>query len=121
MSVIHRFTGTESDYLWENVEIKNYGRMLEGVTKQVPIGPDEDSNNFIIRYFRLEPGKKSNKESHNHEHGVIIMHGHAIVQIKQEFFELHPKDAVFISSNDLHQFTALGEEPLGFLCVVVPH
>jgi len=49
------------------------------------------------------------------------MHGHAKVQVNQDFFELHPKDAVFISSNDLHQFTALGEEPLGFLCIVVPH
>ena len=121
MSVIHRFTGSKSDYLWENVDIQNYEGMQKGVTKQVPIGPDDDSNNFIIRYFRLEPGKKSNKESHDHEHGVIIMHGHARVQVKQDYFELHPKDTVFISSNDLHQFTALGEEPLGFLCVVVPH
>ena len=121
MSVVHRFTGTESNFLWENVKIQNYESGLDGVTKQVPIGPNEDSNNFYIRSFRLEPGKKSNKESHSHEHGVIIMHGHARVQVNQDYFELHPMDAVFVSSNDLHQFSALGEEPLGFLCVVVPH
>ena len=121
MSVIHRFTGTESNFLWEYVEIKNYERSQAGVTKQVPIGQNENSNNFHIRYFRLEPGGKSNKESHSHEHGVIIMHGHARVQINQTFYELHPKDAIFVSSNDLHQFTTLGEEPLGFLCIVVPH
>jgi quercetin dioxygenase-like cupin family protein len=121
MSVIHHFTGTENNFRWENVNVMTYADSYEGVTKQVPIGPDENSNNFHIRYFRLSPGKRSNKESHVHEHGVIIMHGHARVQINEHFYELNPKDSVFISSNDLHQFTALGEEPLGFLCVVVPH
>jgi len=24
MSVVHRFTGTESNFLWENVKIQNY-------------------------------------------------------------------------------------------------
>lgn len=121
MSIVHRFTGTDNDYQWEGVEVKKYVGNFDGVTKLVPIGPDEESNNFYIRYFRLEPGKQSNKESHTHEHGVIVMHGHAKVQINQDFHELVPKDSVFISSNDLHQFTALGEEPLGFLCVVIPH
>jgi quercetin dioxygenase-like cupin family protein len=51
----------------------------------------------------------------------MIMHGRARVQINQDFYELNARDAVFISSNDLHQFTTLGEEPMGFLCVVVPH
>jgi quercetin dioxygenase-like cupin family protein len=121
MTVIHHFTGTNSDFRWENVNVMTYADSYEGVTKQVPIGPDENSNNFHIRYFRLSPGKRSNKESHAHEHGVIIMHGQARLQINEIFYTLNPNDAVFISSNDLHQFTALGEEPLGFLCVVVPH
>lgn len=121
MSIVHRFTGSDNSYQWEDVKIRAYEGDFEGVTKQVPIGPDENSNNFHIRYFRLEPGKKSNKESHPHEHGVIVMHGKAKVQINQDFFELNPKDTVFISSNDLHQFTALGNEPLGFICVVVSH
>ena len=121
MSVIHRFTGTENDFQWEDVKTRAYEGAFEGVTKQVPIGPEENSNNFHIRYFRLEPGKSSNQESHPHEHGVLIMHGRARVQINQDFYELNPRDAVFISSNAVHQFTALGDEPMGFLCVVVPH
>ena len=121
MSVIHRFSGTETNYTWEDVDIHAYFGGFEGITRQIPIGPAEHSNNFHIRYFRLEPGKQSNKEFHPHEHGVIIMHGQARVQINDDFFILNSKDAVFISSNDLHQFTALGDEPLGFLCVVAPH
>jgi len=121
MSVIHRFTGTETSYAWEDVEVRAYHGAFDGVTRQVPIGPAENSNNFHMRYFRLEPGKRSNKESHSHDHGVIILHGQAGLQINQDFHTLHPKDAVFIASNDLHQFTALGDEPLGFLCVVIAH
>lgn len=119
MSAIHRFTGSDSHFRWEDVDQRAYEGSFEGVFRQVPIGPKEGSENFHIRYFRLEPGKKSNKEAHQHEHGVMIVHGHARVQLNQEFFEVHPNDVVFISSNDLHQFTTLGEEPLGFICVVV--
>jgi len=68
--------------------------------------------------FRLEPGKHSNLERHSHEHGVVIMHGRARLQINEEFFELNPMDVAYISGNDLHQFMVLGSEPLGFLCVI---
>lgn len=121
MSVIHRFTGSDSDFKWEDVATRVYEGQFEGVTKQVPVGPEEESNNFHIRYFRVEPGKQTNLEAHPHEHGVIIVHGRARLQINKSFHELKPKDAIFISSNDLHQFTALGDEPLGFFCVVVSH
>jgi quercetin dioxygenase-like cupin family protein len=118
MSVIHRFKGKKNNYLWEDVPVREYEKEFEGVTRQVVIGPDDDSNNFHLRYFRLEPGKHSNLERHPHEHGVIILHGKARVQLNDDFSEIGPNDAVFISGNDLHQFTAIGDEPLGFLCVI---
>jgi quercetin dioxygenase-like cupin family protein len=119
MSVIHRFNGNSADFKWENVQIREYGEEFAGVTRQVFIGPDENSNNFHMRYFRLEPGKHSNLERHPHEHGVLILHGHAKVQLNEEFFEVNPNDAIFISGNDLHQFVVTGDQPLGFLCVII--
>jgi len=118
MSVIHKFKGTKNDYKWEDVSIRAYGDEFEGVTRQVFVGPSEDSNNFHLRYFRLEPGTHSNLERHPHEHGVLIVHGHAVVQLNDTFTEVGPQDAIFISGNDLHQFVVKGEEPLGFLCVI---
>ena len=118
MSIIHRFSGNESDLRWDDVQIREYGDEFEGVTRQVFIGPDEDSNNFNMRYFRLEPGTHSNLERHEHEHGVLILHGHAKVQLNDEFFDVNPNDAIFISRNDLHQFVVTGDQPLGFLCVI---
>jgi len=118
MSVIHKFIGSPNDFQWEDVEVRKYSGEFEGVTRQVFIGSEEDSNNFNMRYFRLEPGTKSNLEEHSHEHGVIILHGRARAQINDEYFELEPNDAIFISGNDLHQFVSVGEDPLGFLCVI---
>ncbi len=118
MSVIHKFSGKKDDYKWEGVNVRKYGDEFEGVTRQVFIGPEEGSNNFHLRYFRLEPGTHSNLERHPHEHGVLILHGRAIVQLEKTFTEIGPQDAVFISGNDLHQFVVKGEEPLGFLCVI---
>lgn len=118
MSVIHRFKGSNSDYRWEDVNVREYGDEFKGVTRQIFVGPDEDSNNFHLRYFRLEPGTHSNLERHEHEHGVLVLHGHAKLQLNDDFFDVHPNDAIFISSNDLHQFVVQGNESLGFLCVI---
>ena len=118
MAVIHRFKGKKNDYRWEDVPVREYKEEFEGVTRQVFIGPDDGSNNFHMRYFRLEPGTHSNLERHPHEHGVMILHGKARVQLNDDFFEIEPYDAIFISGNDLHQFVAIGDEPLGFLCVI---
>ncbi len=118
MSVIHSFVGKKNDFRWDGVEIRRYGDDFEGVTRQIFIGPNEGSNNFHMRYFRLEPGTHSNLERHPHEHGVLILHGRARLQLNNNFFDVHPNDAIFISGNDLHQFVVQGDEPLGFLCVI---
>ena len=118
MSKINKFIGNPLEFKWENVHTMAYDDQFSGVTKQIPIGSAENSANFIIRYFRLEPGTHSNLESHPHEHGVIVMHGHARLQINDTFETVGPYDAIFISGGDLHQFLQQGEEPFGFLCVI---
>jgi quercetin dioxygenase-like cupin family protein len=118
MSKINYFKGDANNYFWEGVNVREYGEEFEGVTRQVFIGPEEDSNNFHMRYFRLEPGTHSNLERHPHEHGVLILHGYAKLQINKEYFDVRQNDAIFISGNDLHQFVVEGNEPLGFLCVI---
>jgi len=119
MSVVHYFTGTKNNFTWQGIEIHKYGdKELEGVTRQVIIGPQDQSSNFAVRYFRLEPGTSSNLERHSHEHGVVVMHGHARLQLNDDLIDLKTYDSIFISGDDLHQFTAMGNEPFGFLCVV---
>jgi quercetin dioxygenase-like cupin family protein len=118
MSVVHKFVGGPTDLKWDDVDIREYGDEFEGVTRQIFVGPAEGSTNFHMRYFRLEPGTHSNLERHPHEHGVLILHGKARLQLNEEFVDVGQNDAIFISGNDLHQFVVQGDEPLGFLCVI---
>jgi len=49
---------------------------------------------------------------------MLILHGKARIQINDDFFELKPMDAVFVSGGDLHQLRNVGDSQLGFLCVI---
>jgi quercetin dioxygenase-like cupin family protein len=118
MSAIHKFTGKPGDYTWEGVAVQKYRDEFEGVTRQVVVGPDDQAPHFVIRYFHLEPGTHSNLETHPHDHGVVVMHGRARLQLNADFFEVGPLDAIYISGGDLHQFTVTGNEALGFMCVI---
>ena len=121
MATIHRFTATNNIYEWEGIKSKKYGGdEFVGVVKQVLIGREDGAQNFVIRYFRIEPGGHSRLESHPHDHGVVILHGKAKVQLNDEFLELDPLDVVYVGGNDLHQFSNIGEDALGFLCVIPP-
>jgi glyoxylate utilization-related uncharacterized protein len=118
MSIIHKFIGKQNDLKWEDVTIRENGDEFGGVTRQVFIGTEEDSNNFHMRYFHLEPGTHRKLESHLHEYCFLILHGNVKFQLNNEFLKTHPNDTYF-SGNDLHQFVVQGDdEPLGFMYVI---
>lgn len=121
MSAIHRFSGDSANemYTWEGVEpLVIHTDVVEHVLKHVLVGPDDDAPNFVIRYFHVPVGDKTFYDQHPHEHGMVILHGKAKIQIKDDFYELGPLDAVFVSGDDIHQLTNIGDTPLGFLCVI---
>ena len=119
MGSVHRFIGSGNDYDWEGVPAELYeAEGVHGTVKRVLVGPADGAPNFVIRYFQIEPGGHSRLERHPHEHGVIILQGKAEVQLNEEFVTLESLDAVFVAGNDLHQFTNIGDEPLGFICVI---
>ena len=121
MSTVHRFTGNpaKGQYRWENVEPKTYNtEEVQGVLKHVLVGPSDGAPNFIIRYFHVPVGQNTVYDQHPHEHGVVILHGKAKVQINDDFYELGPLDSIFISGQDIHQFTNIGDGPMGFICVI---
>lgn len=121
MATVHRFNATNDIYEWEGINPEKYeGGEFVGVVKQVLIGRQDGAPNFVIRYFRIEPGGHSQLERHPHDHGVVILHGRAKVQLNDEFHELGPLDVVYVGGNDLHQFRNIGEDALGFLCVIPP-
>ena len=122
MAIIHRQRAVENGELrWHDVALRAYGPENSGAdkaTRQILIGPDENSSNFHLRYFAVQPGGHTSLDQHAHEHGVYILHGQALLRLENNEYELNPGDVVYISGNEIHQFFASGQEPFGFLCVV---
>jgi quercetin dioxygenase-like cupin family protein len=119
MGIVHRFTGDEGTLEWEGVVDQRYDAAdVVGTTARVLIGPAEGAPTFRIRYFRVEPGGNTSLDQHPHEHGVLIVHGRASVILGEQEVTVGPWDVVYVPGHEVHQFRTLGNEPLGFLCVI---
>jgi quercetin dioxygenase-like cupin family protein len=127
MSTVHRFIGKPDDYNWENTPEKAYnvpGGPVNGALGRYPIsdqdGKDGVPPNFHMRYFHIAAGGCSAYDQHFHDHGVMILHGKARAVIDGNEFMLNPYDILYIAPNEVHQLFAVGDEPMGFLCVIDP-
>lgn len=121
MGIVHQYIGKEHDFDWVGVTERPYQAAdVRGVTAKVLVGPAEMAPNFRIRYFRVEPWACTSLDRHPHDHGVFILHGRASVLLGGDEIQVGPRDVVYFPGNELHQFTALGDEPLGFLYVIPP-
>ena len=122
MGIIHRQGTIENGELrWHDVPVQAYGPENSGAdkaTRQILIGKDENSPNFHMRYFAVQPGGHTSLDQHAHEHGVYVLHGRARLRLENNEYELNAGDVVYIPGNEVHQFFASGQEPFGFLCVV---
>ncbi len=122
MGIIHRQDNIENGELrWHDVAVRAYGAENSGAdcaTRQILIGTDENSPNFHMRYFAVQPGGHTSLDQHSHEHGVYVLHGRARLRLGDDEHELNAGDVVYIPGNQVHQFFASGQEPFGFLCVV---
>ena len=121
MSAVHRFTGNtnQDKYAWDGIDpLPINTEEVHNVMKHVLVGPNDGAPNFIIRYFNVPVGEKSFYDQHPHEHGIVILNGKARVQIDDNFYELGPLDSIFISGMAIHQLVNIGDESLGFICVI---
>lgn len=120
MGVVHRQIGKDGNSAWEGVEVEPYqgGGVSEGSCRHVLIGPKEGAQHFAIRYFEIPPRSQSSFEHHLHDQGVVILKGRARVLLGWEVCEVGPGDVIYIPQDEQHQFENIGDEPLGFLCVI---
>jgi len=72
---------------------------------------------FFLRYYSVGKGGHTPLDRHPGEHEVFIMKGRGRVIGRNEEWDIVPGDAIFIKSNEVHQFINTGSEPLEFLCV----
>jgi quercetin dioxygenase-like cupin family protein len=118
MGSIHR---QRADGSWEGVVPAGYGDpAFAGVQKHELIGPADGAGSYRVRYFHVPAGGRTALERHPHDHGVVIQSGRARVTLGSEVHELGPGDVVYVEGGELHCFEALGDAPLGFICVAPP-
>jgi quercetin dioxygenase-like cupin family protein len=91
----------------------------ENVKKQVVIGPEDGSEEIVMRYFTLAPGGSSPHHTHDWPHLVRIETGTGVV-IDPSGNErpVAAGDYVYVNDNETHQFRNTGAEPFAFICIV---
>ena len=119
MGVIHRYKG---QFDWEGVSLGHYPpeRGMKGVSVRRLIGPAEKAPNFALRYFEVEPGGWTSLDQHAHDHGVLVMRGRGRVLLGEEEFDIGFGDVVYVPPDEVHQFRNVGDETLGFFCIIPP-
>jgi len=75
------------------------------------------AKNFFLRQYTVEKGGHTPLDQHAYEHEVYILQGEALVRGGDKKICVKPGDAIFIQSNEVHQFENVSEGPLVFLCV----
>jgi mannose-6-phosphate isomerase-like protein (cupin superfamily) len=108
-------------FRWENVPVLAYkeggGTHFRGVTRQV-LFDDGDPGGTQLRYFEIAPGGHSTLERHDHVHSVMVLRGRGQALVGHEIYSLDTNDLIRVPSQTWHQFRAMADEPLGFLCLV---
>ena len=74
--------------------------------------------NFEMRYFEVPKEAKGKPESHPFEHEVFVIKGEGVIQSGDKEVQIKAGDAVYIAPDEAHQFFNLGEENLGFICII---
>jgi len=92
-----------------------------GVWVRYLIGEEHGAGRFYLRLYEVEPGGRTPLDRHVYEHEVYILSGVGALLYEENGVRktrlVKEGDAIFIGSNEMHQFINTGEEKLVFLCV----
>lgn len=93
--------------------------LMPGLTKRVPIGPDDGAPNFIMRIFEIEPGLSSPHHSHFWEHEIYVLAGHGVV-LDQTGAEtpIGEGTTIFVPGGEKHCLINQGDSVLRFICLI---
>jgi len=100
----------------KGVEVKGEG--AEKVIMKILIGEEDGAPNFIMRYFRVNPGGRTHLHSHPWEHEVYFLRGTAEILGGGERKKIAAGAAVFIPPNEEHQIVNIDKNPLDFICII---
>lgn len=106
----------------ENSSIKAEEVHMDGakdVKMQILIGTGDESDNIIMRQFKIAPGGHTPRHTHDYEHVVKIESNKGIIIDEDGVeHELCKGQSVFVKPNELHQFKNPFGEDFEFVCII---
>ena len=105
-----------------NEEITASEVQMEGasnVRMKILIGPDDGSENIIMRHFFVAPGGNTPYHRHNYEHVIKIIRNRGVaVDESGREHTIEKGQSLFVRPDELHQFRNPYNEELEFLCII---
>ena len=105
----------------EKVPVAKEAYRGKRVWVQYLITEKHGAEKFHMRIFTIEPQESTPPDKHIYEHEVFVLKGRGrLLTVKggdRREVEIGEGDAIFIESNEIHQFFNDYDEPLIFLCI----
>lgn len=111
-------------YVTSVERVREYDVNLEGACKvkvKYLLHKGVGAKRLQLRLITVDVGGYTPLEKHAHEHEVFMLRGRALLREKEQEIELKPRNVIFISSFEEHQFKNIGDEPVEFLCTKETH
>jgi quercetin dioxygenase-like cupin family protein len=104
-----------------HVLVEKLEKGAEKTQVQYLIDDRQGSDRFALRLYTVLKGGHTPLDQHPYEHHVYVLSGEGLLRRSRDadspLKELKARDAIFIPSNAVHQFSNTHDEPFVFLCV----
>jgi len=94
------------------------GEGVQDVVKRVLVSPGEGWDGWVMRLFEIAPGGHTPRHVHPWPHINFVAAGAGELHLDGEDYEIEAGSFAFVPAGDEHQFSATGDTPLSFVCVV---
>lgn len=99
------------------VPVPVQGKDIEGVAKQILIGP-KDGYEGYLRVFTVDVGGHTPLHQHPWWHANYVLEGEGAVHIDGTEYPVRAGSVAYIEGGKTHRFTNTGKVPLKFICLV---
>jgi quercetin dioxygenase-like cupin family protein len=106
------------DHIDNIAGVKIESAEAKGITKQVPIGPEQGWEDHVMRVFTVEPGGHTPHHSHAWPHINYVLAGAGELSHSGSSSTVQAGSVAYIPGGTEHQFRNTGSEPLKFICIV---
>lgn len=96
------------------------GEGIEGVRKQIAVGPRDGWQDGYMRIFTVAKGGHTSMHSHPWWHVNYILEGEGQLYIDGVTHPVRKGSVDYIEAGKLHQFVNTGSGDFRFICIVPP-